>query len=174
MKSNRQTKKSKKLTIDLAKMTIMHREIAMTSPTVNINRDVIKRVSNFSVASLLADTKTDELPKNLSLNKTDQYPCDKSDNERKSPCSSIVSEEEFESMHDDDDCDSIVDVEDLKSDKSTNSSVEASISSQSLIRPTPFSALAAAAWGIHGWPRQMPFRPPEGFSGPNASKFALC
>jgi hypothetical protein len=161
------------------------REIAMmTSPTVNINRDVIKtasRVSNFSVASLLAGTKSEEIPKKF-FDKTEQFSCDKiSDNERKSACSSIVSEEEFdESMHDDeDDCDSIVDVEDLKSDKSTNSSNETSLHSgmpQSLIRPTPFSALAAAAaWGMNGglpgWPgRQMAFRTPENFSGSNGSK----
>lgn len=163
-------------------MTVMQiLERAMTSPTVNINRNVIKtasRVSNFSVASLLADTKSVELPKNLTLNKTDQFCCDKSsDNERKSPCSSIVSEEFDDSIHGDDNCDSIVDVEDIKSDKSTNETSPHSIS-QSLIRPTPFSALAAAAaWGMNGlqgWPgRQMPFRPPDNFSTSNGSKF-LC
>lgn len=163
-------------------MTVMQiREIAMTSPTVNINRDVMKtasRVSNFSVAHLLGETKSEDISKNLSSNKTDQFSCDKtSDSERKSPCSSISEEELDESVHDDDDCDSIVDVEDIKSDKSTKFSNEPSplsINPQSLIRPTPFSALAAAAWGINGlsgWPgRQMAFRPPQNFSGPNGSK----
>ena len=166
-------------------MTVMQgREIAMTSPTVKKFESVINktasRVSNFSVASLLADTKShiNETPKNLSLNKSNLDHCDDrkiSEHERKSHCSSVISEQDFdEEVHDedDDDCDSIVDVEDIKSDKSTNS--YQSHTSKPLIRPTPFSAIAAA-WGLNnlqGWPAnrqlQLPFRSPEFFPGQSA------
>lgn len=159
-------------------------EIGMTSPSVKKFESVIKtasRVSNFSVASLLADTKShiNETPKNLSLNKSDVESCDDqklNEYERKSHCSSILSEQDFdESVHDeeDDDCDSIVDVEDIKSDKSTNSfdaMQSQSLTSKPLIRPTPFSAIAAA-WGLNslqGWPArqlQLPFRSPDFFPG---------
>lgn len=171
-------------------MTVMQaREIAMTSPSVKKFEGVINktasRISNFSVASLLADTKSHiiETPKNLSLNKSDLEPCDDqkiSEHERKSHCSSVISEQDFdEEVHDedDDDCDSIVDVEDIKSDKSTNSydaMQSQSLTSKPLIRPTPFSAIAAA-WGLNnlqGWPAnrqlQLPFRSPEFFPGQSA------
>lgn len=168
-------------------MTVMHgREIAMTSPTVKKIESVIKtasRVSNFSVASLLADTKSHiiQTPTNLSLNKPQSCDDQKlNDHERKSPCSSIISEQDFdESMHDedDDDCDSIVDVEDIKSDKSTNSfdaTQSQSLTSKPLIRPTPFSAIAAA-WSLNNslqaWPSrqlQLPFRSPDFFPGQSA------
>lgn len=217
------------------------RTITMTSPTVtsvDINKETkASKISNFSVASLLADTRSksfpttvlknnnhhsfnhnnnDEIlslmPKNLSVSKTElclsnshqrhhnnDNDCSNnsinnklSDNElleRKShtPHSSIASEDFDDSIHDDDEEDSIVDVEDVRNDNSTNSSnmhssLKASdvlhthslVAGQALIRPTPFSALAAAAaaWGMNngvpGWPhsRQIPppFRP-ELFAG---------
>lgn len=209
------------------------RTITMTSPTVtsvDINKETkASKISNFSVASLLADTRSktfpasifkhnnnhhnfnnnDEIsslmPKNLSVPKTDLCLPNSHDNdcnsnslnnklsdsellERKShtPHSSIASEDYDDSIHEDDEEDSIVDVEDVKNDNSTNSSnIESPpkndvlhahhlVAGQALIRPTPFSALAAAAaaWGMNngvpGWPgRQMPpsFRPPDLFHG---------
>lgn len=206
------------------------RTITMTSPTVtsvDINKETkASKISNFSVASLLADTRSksssvfknnyilnnnDEIsslmPKNLSVPKTDlclpnshnnDNDCSSnsfnhkiSDNEleRKShtPHSSVASEDFDDSIHEEDEEDSIVDVEDVKNDNnSTNGSNNDSppkgdllhshplVAGQALIRPTPFSALAAAAaaWGMNngvpGWPgRQMhpSFRPPELFPG---------
>jgi hypothetical protein len=216
------------------------RTITMTSPTVtsvDINKEIkASKISNFSVASLLADTRSktfsstivknanlnnnDEIaslmPKNLSVPKTDLCsPNSHHDNdlnsnslhnhhshnnklhhsdsdllERKShtPHSSIASDDFDDSMHDDDEEDSIVDVEDVKNDNSTNSSniesppkgsdvmhAHSLVAGQALIRPTPFSALAAAAaaWGMNngvpGWPgRQLhgpPFPRPDLFPG---------
>ncbi|KAG5677713.1 hypothetical protein PVAND_007445 [Polypedilum vanderplanki] len=212
------------------------RTITMTSPTVtsvDINKETkASKISNFSVASLLADTRSKALPtqvfknnnhhifnhnnndeisslmpKNLSVSKTDacNLPNSNNDNdcssnslnnklsdseiiERKShtPHSSIASDDFDESLHDDDEEDSIVDVEDVRNENSTNSSnVESPksgdamhahqlVAGQALIRPTPFSALAAAAaaWGMNngvpGWPNRQippPFRPPELFPG---------
>lgn len=221
------------------------RTITMTSPTVtsvDINKETkASKISNFSVASLLADNRksftatvlknnnhhhhhqnfhnnNDDLsslmPKNLSVPKTDLcLPINNNNNinnnndndcssnslnnkisdsellDRKShtPHSSIASDDFDESIHDEDEEDSIVDVEDVKNDNSTNSSnIESPhkgdllqshplVSGQALIRPTPFSALAAAAaaWGMNngvpGWPgRQIPppfGRPPELFPG---------
>ena len=218
------------------------RTITMTSPTVtsvDINKETkASKISNFSVASLLADTRrsfpatvlknhhhqnfhnnNDDLsslmPKNLSVPKTDLcLPINNNNNnnnnndndcssnslnnkisdsellDRKShtPHSSIASDDFDESIHDEDEEDSIVDVEDVKNDNSTNSSNIDSphkgsdglqshplVAGQALIRPTPFSALAAAAaaWGMNngvpGWPgRQIPppfGRPPDLFHG---------
>jgi hypothetical protein len=212
------------------------RTITMTSPTVtsvDINKETkASKISNFSVASLLADTRTKALPtqvfknnnhhifnhnnndeisslmpKNLSVPKADLcgLPSANHDNDcssnslnnkisdsehldRKShtPHSSIASDDFDESLHDDDEEDSIVDVEDMRNDHSTNGSrVESPkerdamhahhlAAGQALIRPTPFSALAAAAaaWGMNngvpGWPgRQMhpSFGRPELFPG---------
>lgn len=99
------------------------------------------------------------------------------------PHSSIASDEYDDSIHDDDD-DEDVDIEDVNSENSTNEkrpSLNSSMPHQSLIggpvplRPTPFSALAAAAaaWGgmsangVPGWPtRQMPPFGPHGLPFP--------
>lgn len=96
------------------------------------------------------------------------------------PHSSIASEDYDDSMRDDeDDEDSIVDIEDVKNENSTNEKQTGQGGSlmpgqAPPIRPTPFSALAAAAaaWsmnnsGMPGWPgRQMPpFGPPGLFPG---------
>ena len=218
------------------KMTVLPiRTIAMTSPTVtsmNNKETKTSRISNFSVASLLADTKRSStppahtaaavirvisennnnndhdqshadiclVPKNLSINNNSSCSPNSSHNNNDSsnnsiklndselldasqrshtPHSSIASEEDYDdSMRDDeDDEDSIVDIEDVKNENSKN---EKGGQGGSLmpgqappIRPTPFSALAAAAaaWsmnnGVPGWPnRQMPpFGPPGLFPG---------
>jgi homeobox protein MSX len=99
------------------------------------------------------------------------------------PHSSIASDEYDDSIHDDED-DEDVDIEDVNSENSTNEkrpSLNSSMPHQSLIggpvplRPTPFSALAAAAaaWGgmsangVPGWPsRQMPPFGPHGLPFP--------
>lgn len=210
---------------------------AMTSPTVphhlQQQQQKASRVSNFSVASLLADTRppgaliksmgsplshnthrnihhhsstaptvattiVDLLPTNLSQSSSspishhdNSSTCTK--NERHTPHSSTESEVDYDSNQEED---SIVDIEDIRNDnsstpneldKSTQQMLAASsaLGGHVPIRPTPFSALAAAAaaWGGIGagmpWPgaRQMPpFGPPglfpgQGFGpGPNGGK----
>jgi hypothetical protein len=217
----------------VTKMTVLPIRIeSMTSsPTNNIdmNKETkTSRISNFSVASLLADTRSKTktppqtvikahsdnfhsnfdisltTPKNLSISNIANSCSPNSQNNDSnnsntrihsdsellvqrshSPHSSIVSEEYDESAHgdmDDDDEDSIVDIEDVKNENSTNSLERSKteflqtpphIADQPLIRPTPFSALAAAAaaWGsgVPGWPaRQMP---PFGAPGLFAQRF---
>lgn len=97
-----------------------------------------------------------------------------------SPHSSIASDDYDDSMRDEeDDEDSIVDIEDVRNENSTNEKQAGQGGSlmpgqAPPIRPTPFSALAAAAaaWsmnngGVPGWPgRQMQaFGPPGLFQG---------
>jgi hypothetical protein len=186
------------------------------------------RISNFSVASLLADTKRSStppshtaaavirvinnnnnnndhdhadiclVPKNLSINNNSSCSPNSSHNNHETssnnsiklndsellessqrshtPHSSIASEDYDDSMRDDeDDEDSIVDIEDVKNENSTNEKGSSSLMPGQAppIRPTPFSALAAAAaaWGMNngvpGWPnRQMQhFGPPGLFPG---------
>lgn len=101
------------------------------------------------------------------------------------PHSSIGSDEYDDSIHGDDDDDEDVDIEDMNSENSTNDkkpqSNHPSLGHASLmggsvpLRPTPFSALAAAAaaWGgmsnngVPGWPgRQMPPFGPHGLAFP--------
>jgi len=198
----------------------------MCSPTVNLIEQMKKKssnVSNFSVASLLADTRrrskspplsritfssninnnNNESPKNLSTSQPihhgscsphSQHNNDSSsslkndgsedrlrlDRRSHTPHSSIASDEYDDSLHEDDD-DEDVDIEEMNGENSTNPADKSSanmLPSSALagghvpIRPTPFSALAAAAaaWGsagqIPGWPnRQMqPFGPPGLFS----------
>jgi homeobox protein MSX len=238
------------------KMTVLPiRTLTMTSPTVtSVNNKETKtsRISNFSVASLLADTRRSHspppvtpaaviraaiisenhlhhnnhiadislVPKNLSIhnnnNSNKNSSCspnsphnnnnnDSSNNSIKlndsellessqrshTPHSSIASEEYDDSMRDEDDEeDSIVDIEDVRNENSTNDEKlkhssglqgpPSLVPGQPPIRPTPFSALAAAAaaWsmnngGVPGWPgaRQMPpfgapgLFPGQGFPG---------
>lgn len=215
---------------------------AMTSPTVphhlQQQQQKASRVSNFSVASLLADTRpppatttiiksngnivtnqfhrnninnnnnnnvnnstvtaattiVDLLPTNLSQSSAspvshhdNSSTCTK--NERQTPHSSTESDVDYDSNAEED---SIVDIEDENSstpnglDKSTQQllAAQSALSGHVPIRPTPFSALAAAAaaWGGMSagmpWPgaRQMtPFGPPgmfpgQGFGGPNGGE----
>ena len=197
------------------------RKIEMGSPSVtsaskNQMKTITSRVSNFSVASLLADTRSktpppsriianhlnnnnnNELtPKNLSTthvgscspssqnNESTTHSIKHNDSElldqrSHTPHSSIASDDYDDSIHDDED-DEDVDIEDCEN--STNGHHQKSsglmppqsmISGAHPIRPTPFSALAAAAaaWGgmnngVGGWPgRQMqPFGPPGMFPG---------
>lgn len=93
------------------------------------------------------------------------------------PHSSIASEDYDDSIHDDDDED--VDIEEMNSENSTNERKSSSglpphemMGGPGPIRPTPFSALAAAAaaWGgmnngAGGWPGRPPFGPPGMFPG---------
>ncbi|CRK90227.1 CLUMA_CG003940, isoform A [Clunio marinus] len=204
--------------------------VTMSSPTVTSVdsplqiKTVTSRISNFSVASLLADTRSktpppsriianhialsnnnnnNEIcltPKNLSMSQASSCSPNSQNNDSSNsikchndselldqrshtPHSSIASDDYDDSIHDEDDED--VDIEDVNSENSTNSPQKSSSSigllpSQSLvggavpIRPTPFSALAAAAaaWGgmsngVGGWPgRQLPpFGPPGLFPG---------
>ena len=199
------------------------RMVTMTSPSVTAidspprMKTITSRISNFSVASLLADTRSktpppsrilahhinnnnNEIcltPKNLStsqasscspnsqnndssINSIKHNDSDLLDQRSHTPHSSIASEDYDDSIHDEDDED--VDIEDMNSEHSTNEHKTSPglTHPQSLaggpvpIRPTPFSALAAAAaaWGgmnsgVGGWPgRQMPpFGPPGLFPG---------
>lgn len=204
-------------------MTVTPLRMAMTSPTVpppttqhqpQLIKSVTSRISNFSVASLLADTRpksppltptslkinhnnNDILlasPTNLSLSQTSSCSPNSQHNDSSSsiknndselldrshtPHSSIESEDYDDSVHDEEE-DSIVDIEDVNSENSTNLDKSGMMQSSALvgghvpIRPTPFSALAAAAaaWGGIGggvpWPgaRQLtPFGPPGLFHG---------
>jgi len=198
------------------------RLVAMSSPTVTSvdsppQTKIASRISNFSVASLLADTRSKTppasriianhiinnnnndiclTPKNLSMSQASS--CSPSsqhndstnsikhndsellDQRSHTPHSSIASEDYDDSIHDDED-DEDVDIEDMNSENSTNDHKSPSglpphsmIGGPGPIRPTPFSALAAAAaaWGgmnngVGGWPgRQMPpFGPPGLFPG---------
>lgn len=219
---------------------------AMTSPTVphhlQQQQQKASRVSNFSVASLLADTRPppatttilksngnlvahqlhrinnnnnnniinnatmtaattiDLLPTNLSQSSAspvshhdNSSTCTK--NERQTPHSSTESDVDYDSNAEED---SIVDIEDIRNENSStpnglDKSTQQMLAAQSAlgghvpIRPTPFSALAAAAaaWGGISagmpWPgaRQMtPFGPPgmfpgQGFGGPNGGKLII-
>ena len=198
------------------------RMVTMSSPTVTSvdsppqTKTITSRISNFSVASLLADRRSktpppsriianhfnnnnnNELtPKNLSTSHVGSCSPSSQNNESTTnsikhndselldqrshtPHSSIASDDYDDSIHDDED-DEDVDIEDCEN--STNGHHQKSsglLPPQSMIggahpiRPTPFSALAAAAaaWGgmnngIGGWPgRQMqPFGPPGMFQG---------
>lgn len=216
------------------KMTVLPiRTISMTSPTVtSMNKETkTSRISNFSVASLLADTRRSStppahtaaavirvisesqqyninnnhskndhadsclVPKNLSINNNSSCSPNSSHNHNENsnnstklnesellessqrshtPHSSIASEDYDDSMRDDEDDEDLdVDIEDVKNENSTNEKNSLMSGQAPPIRPTPFSALAAAAaaWGMNngvpGWPsRQMqPFGPP-GMFGP--------
>lgn len=176
-------------------MTVTPLRTAMTSPTVPPqHKTTTSRISNFSVASLLADTRPKSpaesiiLPANLSQSPNSPSPLSHPDsnstkNERltHSPQSSgAESDVDYDSNQED----SIVDIEDMNQD--TRSPVPHDLNKAALlqqaaglpghvpIRPTPFSALAAAAaaWGGMnggmGWPgaRQLnPFGPPGLFPG---------
>jgi homeobox protein MSX len=211
------------------KMTVTPiRMVAMSSPTVTSvdsppqTKTITSRISNFSVASLLADTRSktpppsriianhinrsiinnnnNEIcltPKNLSMSQASSCSPNSQNNDSSNsirhhehelldqrshtPHSSIASDDYDDSIQGDDD-DEDVDIEDVNSENSTNGQKSSSglLPSQSLvggavpIRPTPFSALAAAAaaWGgmnngVGAWPgRQMPpFGPPGLFPG---------
>lgn len=169
-------------------MTVTAVRTAMTSPTVP-GQQKVNRISNFSVASLLADTRpkspsqsSDLMPTNLSQSSSSPLSHHDSNsitkNERHTPHSSTESEVDYDSNQED----SIVDIEDIHNensstpglDKSTNNMLSSPTLGHVPIRPTPFSALAAAAaaWGGIGagmpWPgaRQMgPFGPPGLFPG---------
>jgi hypothetical protein len=212
--------------LNLSGMTVTPiRMVTMSSPSVTSidspppMKTITSRISNFSVASLLADRRSKTpppsriiahhihnnnnndiclTPKNLSmsqasscspnsqnndssLNSIKHNDSDLLDQRSHTPHSSIASDEYDDSIHDEDDED--VDIEDMNSEHSTNGhkSSPGLLTPQSLvgggpvpIRPTPFSALAAAAaaWGgmnngVGGWAgRQMPpFGPPGLFPG---------
>lgn len=167
-------------------MTVTAVRTAMTSPTVPPQQK-ISRISNFSVASLLADTRqkspqSSDIPTNLSQSSSSPISHHDSNsiakNERHTPHSSTESEVDYDSNQED----SIVDIEDIHNENCSTPGLDKSshmLSSSTLgghvpIRPTPFSALAAAAaaWGGIGagmsWPgsRQMtPFGPSGLFPG---------
>lgn len=175
-------------------MTVTPLRTAMTSPTVPPQQKTISRISNFSVASLLADhrttTKSPEILLAANLSHTSSPPLSHHDsnstkNERltHTPHSSI---EESDVEYDSNQEDSIVDIEDHNDtssptpssglDKSQINLQSPTLPGHHPIRPTPFSALAAAAaaWGgMSGgvpWPgsRQLtPFGPPGLFPGQN-------
>ncbi|KAJ6637711.1 Muscle segmentation homeobox [Pseudolycoriella hygida] len=167
-------------------MTVTAVRTAMTSPTVPPQQK-ISRISNFSVASLLADTRqkspqSSDIPTNLSQSSSSPISHHDSNsiakNERHTPHSSTESEVDYDSNQED----SIVDIEDIHNENCSTPGLDKSshmLSSPTLgghvpIRPTPFSALAAAAaaWGGIGagmpWAgsRQMtPFGPSGLFPG---------
>lgn len=167
-------------------MTITPTRRTMTSPSVQTASKSQQRISNFSVASLLADTSPKSHSSDLFLEsklcQSSPSPTLKNDssstkieNDRsQTPHSLIGSEDEYDSHQED----SIVDIEDVNNENSTFLGVEKScnitnLNGQTPIRPTPFSALAAAAaaWsGIGGtiqWSnsRQItPFGPPSIFN----------
>lgn len=150
-------------------MTVTPTRTAMTSPSTQPSYKSQPRISNFSVASLLADTSPRAQPSDLyiesKLCQSTPSPRSRNDsnstrneNERsQTPHSIIGSEEEYDSNQED----SIVDIEDVNNENSAIISLEKSgnilqnsvLNGQIPIRPTPFSALAAAAaaWsGISG------------------------
>jgi homeobox protein MSX len=159
------------------------RVAAMTSPTApTAQQKSNSRISNFSVASLLADTRpktptsTADIPANLSrTSSSPKSQLDKNDADLRShtPHSSIESDD-----YDSNQEDSIVDIEDIQQQQQQGEKGSPLLPASALVghvvRPTPFSALAAAAaaWGGMGgnvpWPgRQMPpFGPPGMFPGP--------
>lgn len=167
-------------------MTVTAVRTAMTSPTVPPQQK-ISRISNFSVASLLADTRQkspqqSDIPTNLSQSSSSPISHHDSNsiakNERHTPHSSTESEVDYDSNQED----SIVDIEDIHNencstpglDKASHMLSTSTLGGHVPIRPTPFSALAAAAaaWGGIGagmsWPgsRQMtPFGPSGLFPG---------
>lgn len=205
-------------------MTVTAVRTAMTSPTVPPQQKN-GRVSNFSVAALLADTRqpqrssslnnnnnnnnnipasaseaatiqrpphhgtisppTSELLIPTNLSQTSSSPLSHHDsnsitkNERYTPHSSTESEVDYDSNQED----SIVDIEDIHNENCSTPGLDTKSLNGSMlgspplghvpIRPTPFSALAAAAaaWGVGGgmpWPgaRQMtPFGPQGLFPG---------
>jgi hypothetical protein len=198
------------------------RMVTMSSPSVTSvdsppQMKTASRISNFSVASLLADRRSktpppsriianhinhnnnNEIcltPKNLSMSQASSCSPNSQLNDSSNsikhndsellervgshtPHSSIASDEYDDSMHGDED-DEDVDIEDMNSENSTNDQKSRLMHPQAMvggpgpIRPTPFSALAAAAaaWGgmnngVGGWSgRQMPpFSPPGLFPG---------
>ncbi|XP_055585404.1 muscle segmentation homeobox-like [Uranotaenia lowii] len=183
-------------------MTVTPIRMAMTSPTVPVQQKSASRISNFSVASLLADTRPKTptgmigmtevlLPANLSQASSSPRSAHdsssiKNDPERSDTPHSLLESDDYDSNQED----SIVDIEDIHNENSSSSQpgMPDKIGSPSMlqhsaaltaaghvpIRPTPFSALAAAAaaWGgMSGgmpWPaaRQMPpFGPPGLFPG---------
>lgn len=176
-------------------MTVTPLRTAMTSPTVPPQHKQSSRISNFSVASLLADTRpkspieTILIPGNLSSQSISpplSHPDSNSTKNERLTHTPHSSHTDSDVDYDSNQEDSIVDIEDVNQE--TNSPTPEHnhlnksqiLHSQSLqgghhpIRPTPFSALAAAAvaWGGMGgsvpWPgaRQIsPFGPPGLFPG---------
>ncbi|XP_053698430.1 muscle segmentation homeobox [Sabethes cyaneus] len=183
-------------------MTVTPVRMAMTSPTVPMQQKSTSRISNFSVASLLADTRPRTpssvtaateilLPANLSHASSSPRSAHdsgsiKNDLDRSDTPHSLLESDDYDSNQED----SIVDIEDINNDNSSSDPGHPDKGSPALlqqsaalaaaghvpIRPTPFSALAAAAaaWGgmSGGMPwqaaaaRQMgPFGPPGLFPG---------
>ncbi|XP_059611404.1 muscle segmentation homeobox-like [Phlebotomus argentipes] len=179
-------------------MTVTPLRTAMTSPTVPPQQKSSSRVSNFSVASLLADTRP-KSPSDVEIvsatNLSSRRPASPRESQSQdgaatdglakseriySPAHSSAADSDVE--YDSNQEDSIVDIEDVNNETSSIPGVEKSqsllpsptLSGHVPIRPTPFSALAAAAaaWGGMGgavpWPsaRQIPpFGPPGMFPG---------
>lgn len=160
-------------------MTVTPNRTAMPNTTIPIVQKPNSKVSNFTVASLLADTRTTSSPsppspmptsKMALLYQSDTSPrsqnnensnasCTKIDNIDRShtPQSSVGSVDEYDSNQED----SIVDIEDIHNDDGseiieldrTKNIIQSNVNGPIPIRPTPFSALAAAAaaWsGIGG------------------------
>uniref|UniRef100_A0A336LZF9 CSON008908 protein n=1 Tax=Culicoides sonorensis TaxID=179676 RepID=A0A336LZF9_CULSO len=146
-------------------MTITPMRRTMTSPSKHTASKSQQRVSNFSVASLLADTspksQTSDMFLESKICQSTPSPVSKNDSnstkidiDRSQTPHSIVSDEDYDSHQEN----SIVDIEDINNENSISSTVENSfnvstLNGQTPIRPTPFSALAAAAaaWsGIGG------------------------
>lgn len=185
-----------KFMIKSSGMTVTPLRTAMTSPTVPPQQKSSSRVSNFSVASLLADTRP-KSPSDVEIvsatNLSSRRPTSPRESQEVNTADSLTKNERIYSPahssaadsdveYDSNQEDSIVDIEDVNNETSSTPGLE---KSQSLlpsptltghvpIRPTPFSALAAAAaaWGGMGgavpWPsaRQIPpFGPPGMFPG---------
>ncbi len=143
-----------------------HADICLIPKNLSIN-------NNSSCSPNSSHNNNDSCNNSIRLNESELL---ESSQRSHTPHSSIASEDYDDSMRDEeDDEDSIVDIEDVKNENSTNSDKQSGQGGSLMpgqappIRPTPFSALAAAAaaWsmnngGVPGWPgRQIPpFGPP--------------
>lgn len=167
---------------------IMSSKFSPNSNNNNIDHQVCASPKNYSISQTSPCSQTVQNNENNdSSNSIKQIDNDllEQRSQTQTPHSSIGSDEYDDSIHGDDDDDEDVDIEDMNSENSTNdkkpqpnhpSLGHASLMGGSVpLRPTPFSALAAAAaaWGgmsnngVPGWPgRQVPPFGPHGLAFP--------
>lgn len=143
-------------------MTVIPSNVIKAMTTVPIVQKQNAKISNFSVASLLADTISKSPPRSIYPLGKDNHripsptsSCDersnhylKHENERSQTPHSSIASDDYDSNQED----SIVDIEDINNEntemlqlKKTQKIPCTSIGGTIPIRPTPFSAIAAAA-----------------------------
>lgn len=153
-------------------MTLISTNLIKAMTTAPIVQKQNAKISNFSVASLLADTITKSPAANPYLNQKDHnqripspasslcdeksnhhYPSSKHELERSQTPHSSIASDDYDSNQDEED--SIVDIEDVNNENTEMTqlrklqkppcTVVSSAGGTIPIRPTPFSAIAAAA-----------------------------